>query len=70
VASADIFRVRPIERASWRLLDDEILSPSPRARDVDRQERTNHTRCFLCISGDQARKRRTRESALLLRTGL
>lgn len=50
VASADILRVRGIERASWRLVGDGVLCA--RARDIDREERINHTRCFLCISGD------------------
>lgn len=50
MASADILRVRGIERASWGLLGDGVLCP--RARDIDREERINHTRCFHCISGD------------------
>lgn len=41
------------------LKEHETLSPTPRARAIHREERTNHTRWFLCISGDQARKRRS-----------
>jgi hypothetical protein len=56
VASAGILRVRSIERASWRLLGDEVLSPIPKSKG----HRTNKSHKMFSLHAS-AETRRGRE---------
>lgn len=51
-------RIRCIERASWRLLSDELLSPGPRTRDIRRGGTNKSHKMFVFFASAETRRRR------------